>query len=163
MGEMFFFFFFSALIIIGAIVILVSTNLLHVIFSLFSVLLGVGGLYALLYAPFLLAVQLIVYAGGVNVLILFATMLTKKIEQLANSTSSSHWRSGIIIIAGFFGIVLFFLQKMAWPTISLIPQEVLPSVLGLHFLQGYVWAFELVSFVLLAALIGGLLLITKRD
>src|SRR5256885_14514926 len=72
------FYVFAAMSVASAIGVVVSRNIVRAAVALLFTLLGVGGLYFLLDAEFLAAVQLVVYAGGTLILIIFGVMLTSK-------------------------------------------------------------------------------------
>ena len=66
-----------------------SPNILHAALGLLAALLGAGALYVLLSADFVAVTQLLVYVGGVLVLILFAVMLTRRIGETGHSNPSA--------------------------------------------------------------------------
>ncbi len=79
MIESIVFYILAVVILIAAFCVVTRPNLLHAALSLMVVLVGVAGLYVLLSADFLAAVQVILYVGGVLVLIIFAVMLSEKL------------------------------------------------------------------------------------
>ena len=87
----------SAIVIASAIWVVVSKNLIHAAVSLLVTLFGIAGLYIFLYADFIAATQIIVYVGGILVLIIFGVMLTNKINKPSIATSSRNQIFGMIV------------------------------------------------------------------
>ena len=85
------------LILGSSIMVVTSPNLVHSAVSLLFTLFGVAGLYVYLYADFIAATQIIIYVGGILVLIIFGVMLTNKIDDPNLSNQSQNQ-----IIAGIF-------------------------------------------------------------
>jgi NADH-quinone oxidoreductase subunit J len=118
---------------------------------------GIAGLYITLSADFLAATQVLVYVGGTLTLILFAVMLTSRIEDMKVSNP----RAGLGVAFALVTAVLLVLGKVAtqtpWPS---EPKPAIPSTakLGHAFLGEYLLPFELGSIVLLAAMIGSVVL-----
>src|SRR5512137_1644583 len=80
--QEFIFLFFALCAVIGAGFVAFSKNIVHSAFALLLSFFGVAGLYVLLSADFIAATQVIVYIGGILVLILFGVMLTEQIEHV---------------------------------------------------------------------------------
>src|SRR4051812_45787485 len=134
-----------------------SRNIIHSALALLGTFLGIAGLYVTLSADFLAATQVLVYVGGTLTLILFAVMLTSRIEEMKVSNP----QTGVIPAFGLVTVVLLVLGKAAtqaaWPAES---RPVMPSTakLGHAFLGEYLLPFEIASVVLLAAMIGAVVL-----
>jgi NADH-quinone oxidoreductase subunit J len=145
-----------ALLTVGSAgVVALAKNVMHSAVALLGTLVGVAGLYVMLAADFLAAVQVLVYVGGTLILFLFAAMLTARLEDGAVSNPSLPWRGLrpviFLLVAGF--------ATVAADTIWLKePVNALPSTakLGHALLGPYVLPFELASVVLLAGLVGAL-------
>lgn len=147
----------AALTLGSAGIVAFSKNIIHSALALLGTFLGIAGLYVTLSADFLAATQVLVYVGGTLTLILFAVMLTSRIEDMKVSNP----RGGILAAFGLVTVVLLVLGKVAtmtpWPSESRPP---MPSTakLGHAFLGEYLLPFEIGSIVLLAALIGAVVL-----
>ena len=123
-----------------------------------------AGLYVLLSAPFVAAIQIIVYAGAVIVLILFVIMLLnlKPIQEQI----SAGWRAGGIAVAALILVAAFAALMTSAPTFS---AQALPEgygkvgEVGSMLFAKYLYAFEVVSVLLLLAVIGAVALIRKQD
>ena len=151
------FFLLAALTVGSAFVVALSKNIIHSTVGLLGTFTGVAGLYITLSADFLAAVQLLVYVGGTLTLILFAVMLTSRIDEVRRSnTSTAPWLGAAVSIVGLLALGKVALTT-GWVTED---RSSLPSTarLGHAFLGEYLLPFELASIVLLAALIGAVVL-----
>jgi NADH-quinone oxidoreductase subunit J len=146
-------------------VVAFSKNIVHSALALLGTFLGVAGMYITLSADFLAATQILVYVGGTLTLILFAVMLTARIEDMKLSNPSQ----GLMVGFGLVSVVLLVLGKIAattaW-TIDKAPDVPSTAKLGHALLSTYLLPFEVGSVVLLAAMIGSVVLArraVKRD
>ncbi len=134
-----------------------SSNIIYSTIALLGTFMGIAGMYVQLSADFLAATQVLVYVGGTLTLILFAVMLTARIEDIR--TSNSGMNRGLA--GGLVLIVLLGLGKIAaftaWPS-QARPQMPATARLGHAFLTDYALPFELGSVVLLAAMIGAVVI-----
>lgn len=138
-------------------VVALSKNIIHSTLALLGTFLGVAGMYITLSADFLAATQVLVYVGGTLTLILFAVMLTARIERM--KVSNPH--QGLLVGIGLVTVVLLILGKVAattrWAT-DVQPSNPSTAKLGHAFLGEYLLPFEVASVVLLAAMIGAVVL-----
>ena len=95
----------ALLVIISAFMVVISSNLVHSAVALLFTLFGVAGLYIFLYADFMAATQVVIYVGGILVLIIFGVMLTNKIDDPNLSNLSKNQ-----LIASIFCLILFVFQ-----------------------------------------------------
>lgn len=160
--EAFFYFFATVVLGIGCIVAF-SRNLLHAAFALFFVLFGISGFYVLLGADFIAVVQVMVYAGGINVLLIFGTMLTADMNQPENTNRSFQGILSFVSGAAIFALLLSVFEGVNWPTTTLTALESTTKPIGRLLLSTYIFPFEVISFLLLAAMVGALVLIIKGD
>jgi NADH-quinone oxidoreductase subunit J len=137
----------------GAVMMMVTRNVVHATFWLLQVMVATAGIYLLLSAEFLALVQVLVYAGAVAVLTLFTVMLTLRRREDAVREFPVAWGS-LAISALFTGGVLLVLSRFD-PVIAAMP-EVVPGleVFGAEMFTTWALPFEIASLVLLAALIG---------
>ncbi len=157
------FFALAALTLASAAGVAFSRNILYASFSLLGTFLGVAGLYILLSADFLAVAQLLIYIGGVLVLILFAVMLTSRIQDLAVTNPSMGVAPATIATLLTTGLLLFVSRNAPWRA----PLQNPPSVssaeqLGDLFLNRYLLPFEIASVVLLATLVGAVVIARKE-
>jgi len=163
MGE-FIFLGLCALIASSAIWVVVSPNLVHSAVSLLITLFGVAGLYVFLYADFLAATQVVIYVGGILVLIIFGVMLTNKIDKPVIASDSSNKIIGVLVSGFIFSILSIVILQTDWqilPNNTEGPSTV--ELIGRLILGKYLLPFELISILLLAALTGSALLARKKN
>jgi NADH:ubiquinone oxidoreductase subunit 6 (subunit J) len=155
--ETFMFYVCAGLMVISSLAILISRSIVRSAVWLMGALVAAAGLYFLLSANFLGAIQLIVYAGGILILIVFGVMLTAKSPYVRFNPQPRE-----IILAAVAGAILFgglvgFMLATEWPEIpgAAPSAEVQPvKYLGRELLTSYLIPFELVSVLLLAVMIG---------
>ena len=158
-----FFYIFALITLLPAIVCVFHPNILYAGLSLFGSFFGVAGIYLLLGADFIAAAQVLIYVGGILILILFAVMLSKNIY---GATFQDEKKKKIVpLIMG--GILLGFLLKLILTTpwnMTLTDEDPLPTAsrLGDLLLTDYLLPFELASILLLAALIGAIILARSK-
>ena len=146
----------------SAIGVAVSRNIVRTAVCLLFTLVGVAGLYFLLHAEFLAAVQLVVYAGGTLILIIFGVMLTSK-----SPFSRFEPKLGEVIIAISISSILLFALVLGIARTSFasgpMPSELYPvDRLGQVLLGDYLVPFEIVSVLLLVVMIGAAYLAKGR-
>lgn len=156
------FYLFAILTCASAIGVVASHSIVRTAMCLLFALLGVAGLYFMLHAEFLAAVQLVVYVGGTLVLIIFGVMLTARVG--AQGYQASKLERGI---AGIIGLILFValtaaLTKAKFPNHPLGVDDYPLARLGQDLLTTYLAPFELVSVLLLAVMIGAAYLARRR-
>lgn len=143
----------------SALMVVTLPNLVHNVIFLASTMLAVAGLFLFLNAEFLAMVQVFLYVGGVTVLFLFAVMLTYGIaDKKLIQTNNLKLPAGILMIT-LFGTLLSLILKTTFPvtTGNLATADVTNS-LGVSLLSKYVLPFEIVSVLLLMAMIGAIIL-----
>jgi NAD(P)H-quinone oxidoreductase subunit 6 len=140
-----------------------SRNILYASFSLLGTFLGVAGLYVFLSADFLAVTQLLIYIGGVLVLILFAVMLTSRIQDIAVTNQSVGLLPAAVATALTTALLIFVTRWAPWKA-PLKDPPLTPSAdrLGDLFLNRYLLPFEIASVVLLATLIGAVVTARKE-
>jgi NADH-quinone oxidoreductase subunit J len=152
-GAQVMFLFFAAIVLSGAWIVVTARNLVHAALCMALCFLGVAGLFALLDAPFLVVVSVVIGAGGISVLIIFAIMLTRG-AGMADAPLTNRWPIAVAICLLLFGLLSALLVSVPWPnTVSPITQDTV-AALGDALLNQYLMPFEIASILLLAALIG---------
>ena len=150
-------------IIFSAFWVVISPNLVHSAVSLLITLFGVAGLYVFLYADFLAATQVVIYVGGILVLIIFGVMLTNKIDKPVIVSDSSNKIIGLFVSGFIFSMLSIIVLQTPWninPDISQGPSTV--KLIGHLILGKYLLPFELISVLLLAALAGSAMLARRK-
>ncbi|MCK6580214.1 MAG: NADH-quinone oxidoreductase subunit J [Anaerolineae bacterium] len=159
------FFVFAILSVGGALGVVTSRNLIHGAVYLIISLFGGAGFFILLSAPFLAAVQVLVYIGAIAILIIFAVMLTRSMTNMAEVVNRQWWLSALV------GALLLLMLAVGvifpvWGDGGLLPnqpvsdQVATTDELGTAFVGGedYVLPFEVASLLLTGAMIGAIVL-----
>ena len=139
-----------------------SSNIVHAAFSLLVTLFGVAGLYVLLGADFIGIVQVIVYIGGILVLIIFGVMMTQRAKLLPLSVQlPGRLFSGLLSVI-ILAVLIMAAKRSLWPAAaSLANPEPTSAAIGGLLLGKYLVAFELASVLLLVALVGAVLIVRR--
>ena len=150
----------AAVIVASALGVALAPNILYSAFALLGTLGGVAGMYLLLGADFVGIAQVLIYVGGILVLILFAVLLTNKIGEVKLSNLSA----GVMVAAPSSVALLAILLKTAienhWPALDPRDVAAAPTTarLGDAFLKEYLLPFELSSLILLMCLVGAMVI-----
>jgi NAD(P)H-quinone oxidoreductase subunit 6 len=153
----FFFYFLAAVTLGSAAGVAFSRNILYSGFALLGTLAGVAGLYLYLAADFLGVAQLLIYIGGILVLILFAVLLTNRIGDIKISNRSTGRAFAVPTIAGLVVLLVRIGIATPWPTTEAVPAPT-TARLGDAFLREFLMPFEVISLVLLMALVGAMVI-----
>src|SRR5689334_18976286 len=150
---------FAGLAIGCALAVVAQRNPLYCAISLIGVFVSLASLYLMLAAPFIAAVQVIVYAGAIMVLVVFVIMLLN-VEQ----EEKRHFKMGflvpaaVVLAAVLIGEVAFFLVTVN-PNVALQPTDVgLTTSIGTNLFTAYLLPFEITSILLLMAIVGAMTL-----
>ena len=152
------FLFMAALVIASAFWVVFSPNLIHSAVSLLFTLFGTAGLYVFLYADFIAATQIVIYVGGFLVLIFFGVMLTSKIDSPSIASSSANQFIGGMGAFAIFIIQVAVIFNTSWNIGSEQSRDATVAAIGKLLLTDYLLPFEIISILLLAALMGAALL-----
>ncbi len=147
----------AALTVGAALVVAFSRNLVRSAFSLLGTFVGVAGLFAMLGSDFVAVMQLMIYVGGILVLILFAVMLTTEIVDMKISSRVIGIVPGIALAGLVLFVFVYLLTSHPWDTLEKShASETIGTTarIGEAFLTSYILPFEIASVVLLVALIG---------
>ena len=145
----------------SAFMVVQSKSLLYSAYALLFTFIGVTGLYIFLWADFLAIVQVVVYVGGILVLIIFGIMLTNKITSVNISHTSMQKSVGAVVVIGFIGLLGYVILNTPWLVLSNAEPSDTTSAIGRLLLMDYLLPFEAVSLLLLGALIGATTLSRK--
>ena len=153
----------AALILLSALFVLFARKVVHAALALLPCLLGIAGLYALLAAHFLFAVQVLIYAGAVTVLILFAVMMLQRVLGGGVLAGSHNLLAGLLAAGAMFVVlVAALLTTYFGPVVPGGIGEGNVEKIGEALLTRDVLAFEAISIVILAAIIGAVVIARKR-
>jgi len=146
------FLFFAGLSAMAAIAIVFSKNVFRSALWLLVCLLSLAGLYVLSTAEFLAVAQILIYAGGILVILLFGIMLTTRISGKPLVVEHRHILSGALTAVALFVLLSLYLPGLTVEKNMLSPEPV--STLGLQLFSQYSLVFEIAGVLLLVALIG---------
>ncbi len=147
----------------GGLGVVVNRNLVHAALFLVLSLFGIAGLFILLEAPFLAAVQILVYVGAISVLITITIMVTRRIMGIRESVNRQWPVAAVVAVLAFATLGFVIVSQFAGETpVSDVPPESVAQ-LGAQLVssQAFLLPFELASVLLLAALIGAI--VVARD
>jgi NAD(P)H-quinone oxidoreductase subunit 6 len=156
------FYAFAAMALAGAAGVALSRNILYSAVGLLICLLGAGSLYVFLSADFLAVTQLLVYIGGVLVLVLFAVMLTNRIGDVNVSNVSLGVAGGTALLAATAPVLLFVAVATPWSSQAGGELVATTRTIGNELLTRWLLPFEIASLVLLATLIGAIVIARKE-
>lgn len=150
--------FYCLIICAGSMVAVASGSLVRALVGLIAVMIAVAGMYLLLAAPFIAFMQVLIYVGGVSVLIFFAIMLSRASTEGDEAGSVSFRKTVNAFACLLVPAVIFSLIIIQHPATALnVAPNVAPQLLGEAMLGPYLLPFELISVVLFAAMAGAVL------
>ena len=162
---------FSVLSIAAAFFILFSRNLIYAAFALFLTFLGVAALYILAGADFLGVAQIMIYVGGILVLLIFGIMLTHKTDKRDDASTHNKveilvkrevW--GFLLGAGFFVFLsrIIFSSEFKMAGNSINSKSTIKTI-GVELMTSHLLPFEIAAIILLVALVGAAYLALNRN
>lgn len=156
------FYCFALFTVVSAAFVVFTRNVVYAAFSLLATFFGVAGLYIFLEADFLAAVQVLVYVGGILILIIFGVMLTHRVMDVELRVKTIQVLPAFIAAALFAVVLLTIGLETNW--ILKGPHVLPPSTrsIGELLMDEYLLPFEVVSILLLMALVGAVLLARKE-
>ena len=154
----FVFWFVAALTIMSAAFVVLNNQLIYSAVALLFTLFGIAGLYVFLWADFIAGIQILVYVGGILVLVIFGIMLTNKIRSVRISHKSIQQGVGGVIAFWFFIFLFIALSKAPWATSAAVEPSGTVREIGILLLTDFLLPFEIISVLLLGALIGAAVL-----
>ena len=146
----------------SAFMVITSPNLVHSAVSLLFTLFGIAAIYVFLYADFIAATQVVVYVGGILVLIIFGVMLTNKIDNATIDSKTHNKIPGIVFSLLLLVVQFYVIFNTNWYIADYEPRESTVKEIGNMLLNKYLLPFEVVSVLLLASLIGAAMLSRKK-
>ena len=141
--------------LLAALLAVAVRNIFHAALALVLTLLGVAATYFILRAEFLGAIQILLYVGAIVTLIIFAVMLTYRMSDTSIPTSNRQRLPvgvGIVILIAFLARVMC---QTSWPTKTVLT-TIDAGAIGKALMSNYVFPFEVISLVLVVALVGAI-------
>lgn len=154
----------SAMMLASALGVVLLNNIVYSAFLLGATFTSIAGLYILLNAGFVAAAQVLIYVGAVNVLILFGIMLVNKRQDFIPVRNAwvSRAATGVVCL-GIFALLATMVVATPWKISSgVIAGDDALVTIGKHFFSDFLLPFELVSVLLLVALIGAIVLARRE-
>jgi NADH-quinone oxidoreductase subunit J len=162
-GEFLAFMGLALVAIIGGVLLLNLTRVIHMVVALIFTFVAIAGIYVLLSAEFIAAVQILIYSGAITIIMLFGIMLTKHDDE--GEPKAGKWRKFLLLLgvlgfafAMYLGIYNFNIDQV--PTTL---HENNTMQIGKALYSKHIIPFELVSVLLLVALVGSIVLAKKED
>lgn len=162
-AQVFVFWFLALLAGVSGVIATFAKNIVNAAFGLFFTLLALAGIYVLLGADFLAITQVVIYVGGILVLLLFGVLLTNRNLEDLIVFGRRRYLVGTAVGIVVFGILCTILRNSVWPEQLQTTLEGTTKPLGYLLLQNYLLPFEFSSLTLLAALIGAAYLVRGKD
>jgi NADH-quinone oxidoreductase subunit J len=158
------FFVLATLAVIGAISLILQKHPIHSALSLIVVMIALAGLYLLLGAEFVAAVQIIVYGGAIMVLFVFVIMLLNAGIEEHTSISKMAGAPGLLLVVALAGFVAATIAKSTESIQSTSQNGQMASTLGISnmIFKDFVYPFELTSFLILVAVLGATVLAQRE-
>jgi NADH-quinone oxidoreductase subunit J len=159
--------FFTLLTLGGAYGVVMNKNLVRGAIWLIVSFFGVAGMFVLLSAPFLAAVQVLVYIGAIGILFTFAVMLTRSMTNITERFNNQWWLSGVVCVMMFLllmvGVIVPVWGSQDPNTVSSLTANTTDLGIALVSGNGYVLPFEVASLLLTAAMIGAIAIARSDD
>lgn len=145
----------AVLVVVTGFWVVTAKNLVHSAVALMGTLFGVAGLYVFLYADFLAATQVVIYVGGILVLIIFGVMLTNRITTpvLIQTSMPNRFLAGTVVFVIFMGLSAL-MYRTPWHRGESDVEVSTVSTIGTSLMTRYLLHFEVASILLLLALLG---------
>lgn len=156
------FYVFAALTIGSAFLVVYGRNLVYSAFALLASFFGVAVFYVLLGADFLAGAQVLIYVGGILILLLFGVMLTHRIFDLNLETETFQVVPGAVVALTVFLTLVFVVLRTPWRNLGIVVEGPTAETIGRLFMTRYLLPFEAASVLLLVALIGAAMLVRGR-
>ena len=164
-------YFFEAIAAVSALVLVFVRNVFYGALLLIVCLLGLAGIYVLAFAEFVALTQILIYAGGILVVIIFGIMLTTKISDKPLKVEHANIFSGLLVAGGCFSLLVYVLAKAPFfvtePSVQKIERFSHANNIGISLLTTYVLPFEIAGMLMLMSLVAASVIAstvkTKRD
>jgi len=162
MASVIIFYCLAAMILGFALLVVSLRNTMHCALSLMGTLLGVAGIFVLLGADFLAAIQIMIYVGGIMVLLIFVVMLTHKVYDRSLSQTNEQWGIAFVAAAILLGVSVYAIAQQGFVQGPGAEAQETTATIGKLLMTRYVLPFEVASVLLLAAMVGAIVF-TKKE
>ncbi len=159
------FYFFALVTVASAGVVVFSKNIVYSAFALLFTFFGVAGLYVLLNADFLAVTQLLIYVGGILVLLLFGVMLTTNTVSIDIRSGSLNVLPAVSVVAAVAGMLGGIFYTSDWfvnSQLTPLTAETTSKEIGAALITTHVLPFEIASVILLVAIVGAAMMARRE-
>jgi NADH-quinone oxidoreductase subunit J len=166
MMNKFIFIYFAIVIIVSALLTITRRNPVHSVMFMLLLFFHIAGIFVLLHAEFIAAVQLIVYAGAILILYLFVVMLLNVDKESSAARANRFWPWMVALGLMLAAEILLLVSRGSFPAEAGHPPMLADSgvkELGIVLYQKYLVPFEIASVILLVGLIGAVMLAKKSQ
>ena len=153
----------AAILLTSSLAVVLSKNLFHAVLWLALALTGTAGVFLLLDAEFLAAVQLLLYAGGIITIVVFAIVVTERLIGERLTQTNMRIGGGALVSVVLFGFIFFVLRRQPLPAARPDMPGDLTRAIGQAVLTRYVLPFELLAVLMLAGLLGAIYFARPED
>ena len=153
----------SVLLVGSALAVVLSKNLFHAVLWLALALTGTAGIFLLLNAEFLAAVQLLLYAGGIITIVVFAIVVTERLVGERLSQTNRGVVSGALVAIALLVIIVNTLMQRELPSTPLPQLSDITRLMGQQVLTTFVLPFELLALLMLVAMLGAIYFARPED
>jgi NADH-quinone oxidoreductase subunit J len=161
--EQVIFYIVAAIAVLGGLGVVLSKDIVHSALFLIIALLMTAGVFVLLSSEFLALVQILIYSGGITILVVFALMITqlRQVPQVLDGPQKPFAAVAALALAGVLGVMVYRTDWLGASTERVTP--ISTEQLGRALFRDFAVPFEIASFVLLVALIGAVVLARTDD
>ena len=153
----------SVLLVGSALAVVLSKNLFHAVLWLALALTGTAGIFLLLNAEFLAAVQLLLYAGGIITIVVFAIVVTERLVGERLSQTNRGVVSGALVAIALLVVIVNTLMQRELPSTPLPQLSDITRLMGEQVLTTFVLPFELLALLMLVAMLGAIYFARSED
>jgi NADH-quinone oxidoreductase subunit J len=160
------FYIFAFLAVAAGAGIVFARRLFHAALLLLVSFLGIAGVYALSFAEWVAVTQILVYAGGVVVIIIFGIMLTSRIPGRPTAVSNSRWFAGTLLGLAAMGFLITLYMREDFGTAAVPVSNArftMVNRFGIALMTDYLLPFEVAGLLLLVTLVGAALIAAARN
>ena len=155
------FYLIGATTVLSALMVVAVRDLIHAVLFLVLTFVGIAGIYIVLSADFVAVAQILIYAGAISVLLVFAVMLTPAADRRNSETAFQ--APAITLALMVLVLVTFVIYDTSWHVSGRPEFAVTAESLGRAFFKPYVVPFEVASVLLVAAMVGAIVLTREED
>jgi NADH:ubiquinone oxidoreductase subunit 6 (subunit J) len=145
-----------ALTLVGALIAVAARNIFHNVLGLAASLLGVAGLFLYLNSPFVALMEILIYVGAICIAICFAIMLSEPLHLPRPPRNKAKLLGAMVGAGAVFVFLGLLIKKTSWVPAKERSTDWSVTTLGHYLLTNYALIFELVSLLLLVAMLGAI-------